>query len=256
MLRVLMHFLRGSIMTIDRAKRKNQVLEAVIETHIDTALPVGSNYIVKMLGLSSATIRGVMFELEKEGCLYHPHTSAGRIPTDLGYRRYVDNIRSRELDALSEGLCSRIKNHLHKLKVLEEIIEESSHVMSEITNYTAVAILPQEKLYLDGAYHMFEQPEFREFERMRDFLRVMEEKKNLLGVLRSDLDYLGTRIRIGREIALDGLEHCTVITTSYKINNQPAGNLGVIGPMRMKYEKIVPLVEEIASFATEMLERI
>ena len=243
-------------MTIDKQKRENQVLEAVIHTHIDTALPVSSNYIARILGLSSATIRNVMFDLESQGCLYHPHTSAGRIPTDLGYRRYVDNIKAREIEAISENLCSRIKNHLHKLEILEDIIEEASRVISEVTNYTAVAISPREKLYLDGAYHMFEQPEFREFEKMRVFLRVMEEKKDLLNILRDDLDYLGTKIRIGREIELDGLEHCTVITTSYKVKNRPAGNLGVIGPMRMKYEKIVPLVEEIASLATEMLEKI
>ncbi|UCD55730.1 MAG: hypothetical protein JSV93_02805, partial [Candidatus Omnitrophota bacterium] len=79
-------------MTIDREKRRNRVLEAIVKVHITTALPVGSKYIAQMLNLSSATIRHVMFELEAEGYVRQPYTSAGRIPTDLGYRKYVDSM--------------------------------------------------------------------------------------------------------------------------------------------------------------------
>jgi len=242
-------------MTLDREKRQNQVLEEIIRVHISSALPVGSSYIAKTLNLSPATIRNVMFELERKGLVKQPYTSAGRVPTDLGYRKYVNDMMSvRELEA--EDLFSKIERYAHKKKIVEEILEAASHAVSEMTNYTGLALSPSNKLYFDGTYHMLEQPEFMELEMARDFLRVIEERSELAHLMNKDIEAEQTIIRIGRENAFNELRECTIITSTYRFKNQPSGNIGVIGPMRMQYEEIVPMVEYLAELTTKTLEGI
>ena len=239
-------------MTINREIRKNRVLEAIVRAHVETAIPVGSKQIAKTLGLSSATIRSVMFELEKAGFVKQPYTSAGRIPTDLGYRKYVDNMMSLK-EILQDETYLDIREYVNKKRFFEEIIEATSHAISEITNYTGIALSPRNKLYFDGTYHMLEQPEFNRLSMARDFLKIIEEKDDLMNIMSQDLEERGTVIHIGRENLLDGLRECTIITASYKFKNEVSGNIGVIGPMRMKYEEVVPIVEYLAEMTTEIL---
>jgi len=240
-------------MTIDREKRQNRVLEAIIKAHVASAFPVGSKYIAHILGLSSATIRNVMIELEREGYITHPHTSAGRIPTDLGYRRYVDNMMSvGELPR--RNILSRLREYVNRKRFFEEIIEEASSAISKITNYTGLALSPNNRLYFDGTYHMLEQPEFSELSMARDFLRVIEEKSELAHIMNQDLESSGTVIRIGRENAYEELRSCTIITATYKFKKRTSGSIGIIGPMRMRYEEVVPAVEYLAEMTTEALE--
>jgi transcriptional regulator of heat shock response len=242
-------------MTIDRETRRNRVLEAIVKAHIGSALPVGSKYIAEMLDLSSATIRNVMFELEEQGYVKQPYTSAGRIPTDLGYRRYVDNMM-RVRRTSEEDIFSRIAHYIAKKRFFEEIIEGISSAISKITNYTGIALSPNNKVYFDGTYHMLEHPEFNKLYMARDFLRVMEERDELLRIMSRDLETKGTTIHIGRENTFEELQECTIITSTYRVKNHISGNIGVIGPMRMRYEEVVPLVERLAEITTETLEEI
>ena len=242
-------------MTIDRETRRNRVLEAIVKVHITSALPVGSKYIARMLDLSSATIRHVMFELEREGYVKQPYTSAGRIPTDLGYRKYVDSMMHvRKLP--EDRIFSKISRYITKKRFFEEAIEAVSSAISKITNYTGIALSPNNKVYFDGTYHMLEYPEFSRLGMARNFLRVMEEKDELLRIMSQDLETRGIAIRIGRENIFEELRECTVITSVYKVKNHISGNIGVIGPMRMRYEEVVPLVERLAEITTETLEEI
>lgn len=242
-------------MTIDHEARKNRILEAIIKVHIANAFPVGSKQIARILNLSSATIRHVMFELEKAGYVKQPHTSAGRIPTDLGYRRYVDNMMSVEKSP-HEDIVLKMKEYVTRKRFFEEVIEATSHAISQITNYTSIALSPSNRLYFDGTYHMLEQPEFRELNMARDFLRAIEEKDELMRIMNLDLEVKETSIRIGRENIFEELRGCTIITSTYKFKNRVSGNLGVIGPMRMRYEEIVPVVECLADVTTQVLEDI
>lgn len=242
-------------MTIDRERRRNRVLEAIVKVHITSALPVGSKYIARMLDLSSATIRHVMFELEAEGYVKQPYTSAGRVPTDLGYRRYVDSMM-RVKKMPQDDIFSKISRYITKKRFFEEIIEAISSAISKITNYTSIALSPNNKVYFDGTYHMLEQPEFSRLGMARNFLRVMEEKDELLRIMSQDLETRGTTIHIGRENIFEELRECTIITSTYRVKDHISGNIGVIGPMRMKYEEVVPLVERLAEITTETLEEI
>ena len=242
-------------MTINKEKRQNKVLEAIVNVHITNALPVGSKHIARILGLSSATIRNVMFELEKKGYIMQPYTSAGRIPTDLGYRKYVDNITPAS-QLLEDDIFLKVRQYINRKKFFEEVIEATSHAISEITSYTGIALSPNNKLYFDGTYHMLEQPEFRELGMARDFLRIVEEREELVRIMNQDLETKGITIRIGRENIFEELRGCTIITSTYKFKNHISGNIGIIGPMRMKYERVVPLVKSFAELTTEILEEI
>ena len=242
-------------MTIDKEARKNKVLEVLVKAHVETAFPIGSKHIAEILGLSSATIRMVMFELEKAGLVKQPHTSAGRIPTDLGYRRYVDNMMSVK-KMPNDSVFSKVKRYLNSKRFFEEIIEAASHAISELTSYTGMALSPGNKLYFDGAYHMLEQPEFQELEMVKDFLRVIEEKDELMKIMSKNLTIKGTAIYIGRENSYEELRECTIITSTYRFKENISGNIGLIGPMRMKYEEIIPIVEEFAEITTQLLEGI
>jgi transcriptional regulator of heat shock response len=239
-------------MTINKTIRLNKVLEAIVKVHIETTLPVGSRHISRLLGLSSATIRNAMFELERAGYVKQPHTSAGRIPTDLGYRRYVDNMM-RYADVAGENMVSEVQEYLREKKFFEDIIEATSQAVSRVTHYTGIALSPNNRLYFDGTYRMLEQPEFMEIGKASSFLRAVEERDELLDIMSRDLSMSGTTIHIGRENQFAELRECTIITSSYRFRNEISGNIGVIGPMRMEYERVVPMIEFSADMTTEML---
>ncbi len=125
---------------MELGERKRRILQAIVQDYIETAEPVGSRTIAKkhMPELSSATIRNEMADLEEMGYLCQPHTSAGRIPSDLGYRVYVDNMLSRYRFTLSEmeQMQSALSRKIHEAK---RMATELSSVLSHLTNYTAVA---------------------------------------------------------------------------------------------------------------------
>ena len=130
-------------MTAPLSDRERQVLEAVIETYVQTAEPAGSRTISKrhQLGLSPATIRNTMSDLEEKGYLYHPHTSAGRIPTDLAYRVYVDYLMRPPLVAPAEA--QHIRGELEgQRSAVETILSRAAQVLGVLTNELGVAVSP------------------------------------------------------------------------------------------------------------------
>ncbi len=139
---------------MDLDERDKKVLQAVIDSYIATGAPVGSAILVKTydFGLSSATIRNIMAELEELGFLTHPHTSAGRVPTDKGYRYYIDSLISFERDAsgLNEQLRQAPALHAENLQTL---MEEASQFLAMLSHYTGVVVAPTEP---DGRYRHIE----------------------------------------------------------------------------------------------------
>ena len=136
------------------SERKKQILKAVIDDYVETAEPVGSKAVVARMPVpvSSATVRNEMADLESMGYLEQPHTSAGRVPSDLGYRIYVDELMDSY--SLSGAELSQIQTSLHfRMNELDKIIGEAGKMISEITNHTAIALTP-----------MFEQESVKRFE--------------------------------------------------------------------------------------------
>jgi heat-inducible transcriptional repressor len=123
-------------------ERERQVLEAIIETYVATAEPAGSRTIAKRFGLalSAATIRNTMSDLEEKGYLYHPHTSAGRVPTDLAYRVYVNSLM--RLPQVSASDSDQIRQELGNRNALDQILERAAQVLGVLTNELGVAVGP------------------------------------------------------------------------------------------------------------------
>ncbi len=142
--RVLKLWRGGDNLTLD--DRKQKILTAVVETHVKTGEPVGSNFLVKSLGMkvSAATIRNEMAELERLGLLEQPHTSAGRVPTNAGYREYVNNLM--KLKPVTEEEQKYIYGNLsERADDPEHLLEEASRLLADITNFTAVSRTPNDK---------------------------------------------------------------------------------------------------------------
>ncbi len=336
-------------------ERKKKILKAVVSNYIQTADPVGSRTIARTcrIGLSSATIRNEMADLEEMGYLSQPHTSAGRIPSQKGYRYYVDNLMSPdELDETDATAISRSLN-ADKMREIEQIIINAARVLSSITNHTSLIMGPQykrstfrqmrilpldekrglvvlitdtgfiknkvielnqslspselqqvvsylnQKLYgltidqvttslinelkrdlfrrmelleqafilleeslkeeqqvrvfLGGTTNILNQPEFKDVDKIRRMLTLFEQESLLFKILERNLGKEGVVVQIGTENMVEEIKECTLITATYKINNRTLGTVGVLGPTRMDYARIIGVVRCLVDKLSESL---
>src|SRR6266853_1003590 len=344
--------------------RRAAVLSAIIEEHLVTGDAIGSHTVsdrfAHATGWSSATIRTVMCELEDFGLLEQPHTSAGRVPTDKGYRYYVDNmldstrLSRNDLRAIeSIGFGNEIKARPDRL------MEKASHVLSELSENVGIVVWPslaenrlkhirfmrltdrrilvvlvsasnivhdkvitldedftQEELdrtarylnvefggkslltirdemialmreekalydkllrnamllcerslegedeataevYLDGASNILTKPEFAGAEGIRELFRTFEAKSRLVKILNECVTSKSAagnvRVVIGRENVASSMKRCSVITTSYRVGGDVSGTLGVVGPMRIEYGRLMAVVNYLAHFIERAL---
>lgn len=325
--------------------RQKMVLKAIVEEYVRTNEPVGSKTLVKIRGLnvSSATIRNDMALLEQRGLIEKTHSSSGRIPSESGYRYYVQLILSeKEKTALSFPLIDHIFNK-HMIS-REEAIKESMSLVAELTNYATIVLgaqshnsrikkiqlvalderravilivtkdgyveskkiyvpeefnirdvekvvlllngiledclmteidktirahltdekirgyityyddlvstfvrvfteMVQDKFYLSGQSNILNFPEFQDVNKVKEFLNAVESQ-DILKVVETSAD--GITVRIGQENTVQALKDCTVITVPYELDNGKRGAIAVLGPTRMAYHKIIPLLEYIA----------
>jgi heat-inducible transcriptional repressor len=339
-------------------KRKNLILKVVTDDYIESAEPVGSRTIARKheLGLSPATIRNEMADLEEGGYLEQPHTSAGRIPSQMGYRYYVDALMS--LQRLSEkeieSIHLELEQHQHQV---ETIIHQTSKILVQMTQYPSLVLSPhfksaifrhvqlirmvgntvlvlvvtdtgvvenkviefegeisdqdldrisvllnqklrgvnlkdlrgalfneirseltfheaffneslklllklvsktsdnKERVYLDGTTKILEQPEFADLKKFKPLMDILEEEDKLYKVLSTNVNR-GARAIIGAENEDLGISDCSVVTASYEIAGRPVGVIGVLGPTRMEYAKVLPVVEYTAAILSELLTKI
>lgn len=336
-------------------ERKKQILFAIINDYITTASPVGSKTISKRysIELSSATIRAVMADLEEMGLLYHPHTSAGRIPTKSGFKYYVDtmlqvkNLSDKEKEAIKKrcledyrhvgdimkqtskilsnissyaGLVlapkktKTIFKHIHFIKlrarrvlavlvskkgivqnkiieleddiaqseldkihnylnseleglslekVREKIIEEMKAEKSRYDKVLSRALKLGQKtfaqagedseVFVEGEMNLIDHPEFADTAKLKSILRTLEHKTLLMEILEKTLEADGIQIFIGAEVIHPDLKDLSLITSRYIGENDVLGTLGIIGPTRMNYPKIIPLVDYTAKFISKLL---
>ena len=236
--------------------RQREVLGMIVRHYVETAEPVGSRFISRKLDLSSATIRNVMADLEDMGLIAQPHTSAGRIPTDRGYRYFIDSLM--HLKHLNERSTRSVHDEYScAVKSLEDVLQRATHLMSDMTNYVGLTLFAQyDRLYLDGTSHIVEQPEFQDLKKLYALLHCLEQKRDLLSLLSHDFDSDKLTIHIGRENATGSLSDCSVVTKGYKVKGKVSGRLGVIGPKRMVYERVIPAVEYLADTVTHILDEL
>ena len=244
------------VKNVDRETRKRAVLAATINKHILEAEPVASEDIANNFDLSSATIRNIFSELEDAGYLTHPYTSGGRIPTQKGYRYYVDFLLS-QMELLA-GEKEHISLQFRKeIKELDKTLEEATEVLSSITHCTGIVSFQEweDKYFYKGVSRILEQPEFRDFEKMRLLIKLLEEKENILGIINRDSSDK-VKVYIGREMGCPEIQNCSLIVSSYRRKNKPSGKLAVLGPARMEYNHIIPTLEYVSVVLTGLLDNI
>lgn len=242
-------------MPLDSKQRQSDVFALIVRRYVETAEPVGSRYISQQLGLSSATIRNVMSDLEEMGFISHPHTSAGRIPTDKGYRYYIDSLM--RVKSVNESTLRSINDQCHQtMRSIEDVLEQTSHLISNLTNYVGISLVSgYERLCVDGASHIITQPEFQDMRKLYHIIKFLEQKRAILALLHDDLASDELRIHIGRENHSSDLCECSIVTRGYKVRGKVSGRIGVIGPKRMLYEKVIPTVEALADTVSEIMEK-
>nr|WP_272879645.1 heat-inducible transcriptional repressor HrcA [Sulfoacidibacillus ferrooxidans] len=342
-------------------ERQLMVLRLIVDNYVLSAEPVGSRTISKQadLGLSAATIRNVMADLEEMGYLEQPHASAGRIPSQLGYRFYVDHLLSQGSD-LSAQEIGRVKSlFAERIGEMERVAQQTASFLSNLTQYTAVVLGPQVydttlkslqlvpisdrtavalvvtsngqvhnktvtvpdgllikdfeqmfkildkklvgiplyrirskaleeitlelarhmndfeeairvldqvlawmgedsegKLYVGGTTNMLLQPEFQNVQKAKSVLTWLEHHQNVMDVLRGD-DATGERlqVRIGGENELLTLRDCSLVTATYHVGITAIGVVGILGPVRMDYARVIPLLDQISKDMTELFTK-
>jgi heat-inducible transcriptional repressor len=336
--------------------RKKKIMQAVTDDYINTAEPIGSRTIARRydLGISPATIRNEMAELEDSGYLEQPHISAGRIPSQKGYRFYVDFImrtkdvsedeklrirrrleeRKRELDLISEETArilaqlssyaafvlspiSRaavlrrlelvqvdpqlvlvmlvvdpgfVRTHLvmtegrlrpeqlayinaylnarlrdvplskiglSLLREIEAELDEYNSIL-EVTLETIVEILDGRQggaVFTDGQINILRQPEFKEAENAKRVFDLLAQDEAVSGLLVDTMNSGSIRIVIGRESSHPNMDVCSVVSAPYEVDGVPVGAIGVLGPTRMHYGKVVAIVELVADHLGEILSK-
>lgn len=324
--------------------RKKKVLQAIVEEYINTAEPVSSNALTNNYGLnySSATIRNEMADLEKKGYLDKTHTSSGRIPSEKGYRYYVDELMKDDDISLEEikYISSKLET---KVNEIEELTKIAANTISEVTHYTTLSIGPKNdeqiieeikfvplgqrmimaviltesglvketiikfdeditekqvetvnymfnqklkgkpletikgpledylfdemiysvnvikpiieqikkvieedsKIYLEGTNKSFDLPEFNSLEVAKNFVNVLDTKELMQDMLNSGFAQ-DINVYIGNENEKDELKDFSIVTFKHKVGNKDLGTIGIIGPKRMDYSKVISVMKYIS----------
>ncbi|MBN1869095.1 MAG: hypothetical protein JW847_00745 [Candidatus Omnitrophica bacterium] len=239
--------------------RKNEILRITIDQYIKNVTPVSSALIAREcpLDLSSATVRNILAELEEEGYLTHPHTSAGRVPTQSGYRFYVDNFIN-EIQLL-ESEKKRIKDEYERETLeMESLLEKTSRVLSDMTHYTSIVSVDgwDHKLFCGGTNFVTGYLDYQDvkmdIKRIKNILAALDEKERLLEVINRDL-VKKIDIFIGREMECSDIDDCSLVVSRFKFHQGPSGRIAVLGPTRMDYNKVVSALDYFSNLIGELL---
>jgi transcriptional regulator of heat shock response len=233
--------------------RQEKILAAVVEEYTETAIPVGSQVLVEKYAfkVSSATMRGDLGKLEKEGLLYQPHISAGRIPTDAGYRYFVEKIMPEQKLTLSEQ--KKMQAEILKLRAQKNRLSRTTAKLLASLSGSLAITGGKEDLHDFGMHELLENPEFKdadEFCRIAEALDCIDENVDTL--LRK-VKLGETKIFIGKENPIKKISHCSMIVSPYKNKAGEKNLLAIIGPKRMPYAKnksIMDYMKKILSSAT------
>lgn len=344
------------MMEMQLSERKIKIMQAIIRNYLETGEPVGSRTISKYtdLNLSSATIRNEMSDLEEMGYILQPHTSAGRIPSDKGYRLYVDTMmqeKDKELEELKEMILEKegkmdhlLKQvakllavntnyasmisvpavHQNKLKFIqlsrvdinqllavivmegnviknnilpvdEELNDETilklnillntnlsglavedinlatitrmkqqagihSEIVSDVIDAIAEGIKQEEDLeiYTSGTNNIFKYPELADQQKASELINTFEEKEKLSELVQeslSDENNTGIQVYIGNENQIQSMQDCSVVTATYELGEGMRGTIGIIGPKRMDYDKVVGTLKTITHQLDELYKK-
>jgi heat-inducible transcriptional repressor len=334
-------------------ERKARILNIIITHYVRTAEPVSSQVLVEKYGfeLSSATIRNEMAQLEAMGLLYHPHTSSGRIPTDLGYRFFVNNIKTTSSDAsgyfhvissiylrcgreierilkdivellasstnsmsivIAPSIKSYVLKHVEVLSVDEErtmlvLITTSGDVLKKQFNRSRIfnaldlqratnilnaafngleismvrktdlhisesdyGLLPlvnqlmsevsecvgdfeEKRIFTHVASEIFKEPEFDDLKKIRSLLEILEQKYYLMNIVDRKISRSEVLVKIGQENEITEMQNLSFVATHFNYRGFPTGAIGVIGPKRMDYPRVISAIKYVGQSLSDYL---
>jgi len=343
---------------MDFTNRKKIILQEVIIRFIKDAEPVSSGKIVAslVLDISSATIRKEMNELEEMGYLMHPHTSSGRVPTDMGYRFYVDNITESNLNPIvrKDQDLPEIRDMITKSMEIEAVLKESTEMLAKITNYLSMIVAPTidqskfkhlellkfedekylmvlitdtgrvykrsfslegrftdldlqgatgilnsglrdksftdiktdnikfsegdthlillinmiielikecmgenlayNRIFVHGASVIMQQPEFIDVKNIHQILSVIENEYLLMKMLMDFSNNKSFMVKIGAELFSEGSDNLSLIASKYRIKGNTSGAIGILGPKRMDYSRVINIMNIFRKNLTEVFD--
>ncbi len=226
--------------------RQEIILGSTVREYVDLAAPVSSSLLAGKynLSISSATIRSEMLKLEKEGYLYQPHTSAGRIPTDKGFRYFVD-VLMEEKEELSLKEKRSLRARVSKLKLCSrELTKTTAKLLSSMSNNLAVSgIIDSEDFCRSGVQRLLSQPEFDNLDSICKIAEVIDYlDENIDKLSKEFMGKSEVEIFIGRENPVIKSDECSMVVSNYKLKSGERGILAIIGPKRMRYSHNVSLI--------------
>lgn len=219
--------------------RQVRILGAIIEQYAEVASPVGSSLLAKVFNVSSATIRAEMAELERLGYIHQPHTSAGRVPTDKGYRLYVNSVSDDQavptVGRAERALTARVSSG----GLPERTIRNAVDTLVELTHNLGLATIG-DQLYMSGLSNLFGQPEFIGGNKVQQIARLLD---NLEPWLREAAPNEPLSVYIGHENPIGGSAGASLIISRFRSPYSDRSYVGVLGPTRQQYRDVMGLVE-------------
>lgn len=235
--------------------RQAKLLTAIVEQYAEVAAPVGSLLLAKTFNVSSATIRAEMARLEEMGFIEQPYTSAGRIPTDKGYRFYVNNITEQaeasqlkqippKMNRNARAIDIRVKNAGQAGQTIKSAVDS----LVDITHNMSIATIG-DQLYMSGISHLFSQPEFTNGTAVREVAKLID---NLEPWLQEASPNEPLSVYIGAENPIGKASGCSLIISKFRSPYSDRSYIGVVGPTRQSYRQVMGLVQH----AGQLLERV
>lgn len=233
--------------------RQQKILSAIVEQYAEVASPVGSTLLAKIFGVSSATIRAEMAELERLGYIDQPHTSAGRVPTDKGYRFYVNNLNDSETVSKSKLPERRAERALtvrvHSAGAPERTIRNAVDTLVELTHNLGIATIGNQ-LYISGLSNLFGQPEFMHAGQVQQVAQLLD---NLEPWLREAAPNEPLSVYIGQENPIGRTAGCTLVISRFRSPFSDRSYIGTLGPTRQSYRDVMSLVKRAGHELEEVL---
>lgn len=230
-------------------ERQAQILAAIIEQYAEVAAPVGSVTLAKLFGVSSATIRSEMARLEDAGMIAQPHTSAGRVPTDKGYRFYVNQISGAQQPQIVDRSLRAIEARVSGAGQTDRAIRGAVDGLVELTHNLGLATIG-DQLYLSGISNLFGQPEFTSTDAVRQVAALLD---NLEPWLREAAPNEPLSVYIGAENPIGKASGCSLIVSRFRSPYSDQSYIGVLGPTRQSYARVMGLVGRAGTMLEEML---
>ncbi len=220
-------------------ERQQKILAAIIEQYAEVASPVGSSLLAKVFNVSSATIRAEMAELERGGYIMQPHTSAGRVPTDKGYRVYVNSLAGSDVTPNERRAERALAARVSGGAVPERTIRNAVDTLVELTHNLGLATIGNQ-LYMSGLSNLFGQPEFINGDQVQQVARLLD---NLEPWLREAAPNEPLSVYIGQENPIGRSAQCSLIISKFRSPYSDHSYIGVLGPTRQQYRDVMGLVE-------------